>query len=182
MDRAIRLSPSGQPLAAVEADLDVKGEPGLDAGVHEPEARMQEVLVEVKTLAWNEPETPLAAILGAVILEAHARLDRREGADEPLLHRVLGQELPRQILLAGLAGPQIDLRPTELSDINQRGRLELLGRTPDVLFEIQEPYAGALEAMEHAKLANQQQERPSEDQPVEPRQNGGDLRPESCYE
>jgi len=42
-----------------------------------------------------------------VVLEAHAGLDRREGANEPFLDRVLGQELAREIFLAGPARFQI---------------------------------------------------------------------------
>ena len=182
MDRAIRLSPSGQPLAAVEADLDVEREPGLNAGVHEPEARMKEVLVEVKTLAGDEPQAPLAPILGAVVFEAHARLDHREGADESFLHRMLGQELPRKLLLAGLAGGQVELRSTQRTNIGQCGRFQLLGGALDVVLEVQESHAGALQEVEHPVRTHERQQSSTEDQPVEARQNGGDLRGESCYE
>ena len=41
----------GQPLASVEADLDVEGEPGLEPDVHEAEPRVKVVVVEVEALA-----------------------------------------------------------------------------------------------------------------------------------
>ena len=90
----------GQPLAAVEADLDVEREPGLQPDVHEAEDGVQEVLVEVPALGPAQPEPALVLVLGAVVLEAHAGLDRLERAHQALLVGVLCQQRASEILLA----------------------------------------------------------------------------------
>lgn len=91
-----------QPLAPVHADLDGEGEPGLDPCAHESEARMNGVLVEVKTLAVPEPETAFGGALRSVVLESATRFDCRENADEALLHGMFREESSSERLLVDL--------------------------------------------------------------------------------
>src|SRR6266480_688113 len=53
---------TGKPLASVDTDLNREREPGLDAGVHETELWIKPVVIEMKTLARMEPQSPLGEI------------------------------------------------------------------------------------------------------------------------
>src|SRR6476646_1336835 len=53
---------TSKPLAPVDTDLNVEGEPSLDAGVHEAEAWIEPVVVEMKTLAGMESESAFFAV------------------------------------------------------------------------------------------------------------------------
>jgi DNA-binding winged helix-turn-helix (wHTH) protein len=53
---------------------------------------MDEILVEVQTLLRAQPQPSLLRILGAVVLEAHARLHCLERTHQALLDRVWGRE------------------------------------------------------------------------------------------
>ena len=96
-----------QPLAAIEADLHVEGEPGLQPGAHEPEDRVEEVLVDVQALARTQAQPALARVGRAMVLEAHAGLDGPEGTDQPLLDRMLREQFARQVLLVDRSGLQV---------------------------------------------------------------------------
>jgi len=52
-----------EPLPTVDADLDAEREPRLDAGIHEPEARVYVVLVQVQALA-SQAKGPWSLVLG----------------------------------------------------------------------------------------------------------------------
>src|SRR5262249_25834663 len=97
-----------EPLATVEADLDVEPKPPLDPRIHETGVRVDEVLVDVEALARTQLQPSLTRVGRTVVLEAHARLDGLERADQPrLVERVLREQLPREILLAGAARLQV---------------------------------------------------------------------------
>ncbi len=98
---ALSLKLSGQPLAAVQTDLDIEGKPGLDAGVDPPELGMDVVLVEMEALARPQFQPALAAILGEVVLEAAARLHDGEHANQPRVDGMLLKQLLRKSLFVG---------------------------------------------------------------------------------
>src|SRR5206468_1279139 len=123
---ALLLELARQPLAPVEADLDVEGEPGLEAGAHEAEDRVSPVLVDVQALARPQAEPPLGAVLGAVVLEAHAGLDDGERADEAPLDRVLLEQAPCEVLLARRGELQVAHGAVELGRLGERRLLDAL--------------------------------------------------------
>ena len=53
-----------QPLPAVQADLDAEREPGLDARVHEAEARMDLIVVEIQAASKRCATTTLSGSAG----------------------------------------------------------------------------------------------------------------------
>jgi hypothetical protein len=92
----------GQPFAAVHADLHVKGKIGLEPQVHESEVRVQVVFVNVQALAGSQLQSALVWVGRTVVLEAHARLDDFERADQSRLgQRMLPQQVAGEIFLAG---------------------------------------------------------------------------------
>src|SRR5712691_6321859 len=73
---------SGEDLPAVHVDLDLEGEPALEANVDEPEVRIDEVEVEEQALA---PPADHLEEMGQVVAgdgEGGAGLHRREHADQ----------------------------------------------------------------------------------------------------
>ena len=118
----------GQPFAAVEADVDAEGEPGLHAGVHEAEDRVQVVVVQVQ--AGPRPVAQFQAAGGAVALDAegHTRFDRLEDADQSPGDAVALRDLPGDLLLAELAGVEVTDLATQFLGVAERGADELVGR------------------------------------------------------
>jgi hypothetical protein len=74
---------SGQPLAAIQADLDPERGPGLDAGMHEAEQRVDLVVIEEQALARGGFKEQPLFVPAAPDLERPARFDslplRRRG-------------------------------------------------------------------------------------------------------
>jgi hypothetical protein len=128
---ALGLELSSQPLAAVEADLDVEGKPGLDAGVDPSELGMKAVLVEMEALARPQFQPAQARVLGEVVLEAAAGFDDGEHADQPCVDRMLLEELPSEGLFIPRARLQMPDRPIVLAGLCQRSVLELLAGGPN---------------------------------------------------
>ena len=60
-----------QPLASVDADLDAEGQPSLDAGVHEAEDGVDEVMIERQAFARTADEFQMLG--GAVAKDVVAR-------------------------------------------------------------------------------------------------------------
>ena len=89
---------AGQPVVAVEADLNREGKPGLQAQVHEAQLPVNEVEVETQALASgvDETRTPLAIDH----LEALAGFHRGKDADESLRNPVADGNLPGSLFLA----------------------------------------------------------------------------------
>src|SRR5574341_1568139 len=75
----------GQPLAAVEGDLDVEGEPGLQASAEEAEVGVAVILVDVQAGPAPQAQAALVPVRGAVVLEAATGLEGLEGADQALV-------------------------------------------------------------------------------------------------
>jgi four helix bundle protein len=136
----------------------------------------------VEALARPEPQATLVAVLGAVVLEGHAGLERGEDADEALLHGVLGEEFPGEILLVDGGRVQIADGPVERAGLGERRLLEALGRGDDELLEVEETDPGGLEEKEHAASADEAQKVTAEDQSVEARKYGSDESSVTRYE
>ena len=103
---------AGQPLPAVQADLDGEGEPSLDARMHEAEDRMDLVVVEIQALAMTRPQLQMLGLAVADDVIRQAGFDRRQDADQALLDPVLPAiARARSSLLVALEGMKRMGRP-----------------------------------------------------------------------
>ncbi len=80
---------AGQPFPAVDVDLDLVGDPALDAHVHEAELGVDQVHVMVQALALAPGHLDAVGLVALADLEAHAGLDRADEAHDPLGDAVL---------------------------------------------------------------------------------------------
>ena len=170
----------GQPLPTVDADLDVEREPRLDAGVHEAEVRVQEVLVEVQALARDQSEPAGGTVRRLVVLEAHAGLDRLQDADEPVVDGVLLEQEPGELFLVGRAPLQIPDRSVKLLRLGQRCFLDSGTRCLREVSKVDDPHPGIAQEDVHPAVADRPQ-RAAEDHAVEAGQNGRDERGVAIY-
>src|SRR3990172_9063384 len=171
-----------QPLATIEADLDVEREPGLQACAHETELRVHEVLVQMQALLWPPFEPALGAVLRAVILEAHAGFDGRQQTNQPSLDGLLGEQLFGELLLVRRTRLQMANRPIEPACFGVGGLLDPFAGTQHVVLEVEQSDSSALQEEEHAAVPNQGQQRAAEHQAVETGKHPGDERAVACYE
>src|SRR5713226_1165725 len=111
---------TGEPLPAVEPDLDVEGKPGLEPGAEEAEDGVKVVLVDVEALARPQTKTSFAWVRRAVVLEAHAGLDGAEGADQASLDRMLLEQSVGQSLFVGSGPLEVAHGPLLLDGLAQR--------------------------------------------------------------
>jgi hypothetical protein len=72
----------GEPVVAVEVDLDLEGEPGLDLHVHQTELTVEEIETEVEARSLSGDEPGLGFGIDKAI--GPARLDPREDTDQAL--------------------------------------------------------------------------------------------------
>ena len=171
---------AGQPLAAVDVDLDLVGDPALDAHVHEAELGVDQVHVVVQALALAPGHLDAVGLVALADLEAHAGLHRADEAHDPLGDPVLlGDGLGQVVLhlgpVAGLDVVKGDARTARLGrqavdvvgDAVRRG-LGVLGEVGDrVTLGPQEgPHRVGLEEVREVTL---------EDHPVEHGQAAGDV-------
>jgi len=174
--------PGALELAAIQADLDVEREPCLEPRMDEAENGMEEVVVNVQTLAGAQPQSTLPGIGGAVILKTHTGFDGPKCTDEPLLDRMALQQVLRQCFFVRAGRWQIANRTIPLLRAPQRGLRHALAGGEYVLLEVEQPHSGAVQEGMHAPLDAQGQQRPAEHQAVEPGQGGSDGGAITCYE
>src|SRR3974390_820707 len=97
----------GEPLAAIHADIDAEGEPGLDAGVHKAEDRMNLVVVQVEALALAVGNLQLLGVTVVNDLEGGTGIDTAQHANEAALDAIPGGNLPCDVLFAQMAGVEV---------------------------------------------------------------------------
>src|SRR5437868_11535012 len=68
------VEPAGPPLAAVDIDLHVVGDPSLDAHMHEPELGVHQIQVVVQALALAAVHGDRFGLKAFAYLESHAGL------------------------------------------------------------------------------------------------------------
>ncbi len=166
-----------QPFPSVHADLDVEGEPRLQACAHEAKDRIDEVLVEVQALARIEHQTAFVAVLRSAVLECPARFQSREDADQPLLNGICGQNLSGKIFLTVTRGGQISDRTLEPFSVAERCPLHPLCGLDREALEVDQLNPGILQEVVHPELPDQRLQNPVKDDPVEARQHTSDERP-----
>ena len=109
-----------QPLAAVQADLNRKGKPGLNAGAHEAQHRVHPVVVQEEALAVARLQFQFLGLAVAVNLEAPARLHTTQHAHQSVANPFPGRDAAGHFLLARLAGGQVLHRPAQSLRFRQR--------------------------------------------------------------
>ena len=98
---------AGEPFPAIESNLDLEGEPGLQAHVHPAEGRVQVVVVQVQALARLAADGAAAVAIGHPV-EGPARLEAAQDADQARLGApFFGGELPGGLLFVDLAGVEV---------------------------------------------------------------------------
>jgi hypothetical protein len=171
---------AGEPLAAVEADVDAEGEPGLDAGVHEAEDGMDLVVVQVQALALAVADLQLAGLVVLVDLEGHAGIDAAQHADEAFADVVAGGDLPGDVLFAVLGRIEVTdlaaqlLRLAQGGGFEASGYLQAMGR--EVLVGDAVDPQIVLQAAGVAEVAQRTAEEQAVKAAEDPADNGGELR------
>src|SRR6266851_3367280 len=173
---------TGEPLPAVEPDLDVEGKPGLEPGAEEAEDGVKVVLVDVEALARPQTKTSFAWVRRAVVLEAHAGLDGAEGADQASLDRMLLEQSVGQSLFVGSGPLEVAHGPLLLDGLAQRSLPDAFTGRERIALEVEQAHSGVEQQPVHAALHDQRQQSPAEHQPVEAVQNGRDGGAETRYE
>lgn len=154
--RVLELQLAREPFAPVEVDLDVEGEPRLDANVHETERLVLPVLVEVQALSRARLESTFFGLGRTVVLEALARFHGAQHADEPgLLQRMLGKKLSRHVLLAELGRLQVAPRATKVVGHAEHRVLDARAGLEGEVLEVQQPHPGARQHHVHAAVGHQ---------------------------
>jgi len=90
---------AGQPFPAVDVDLDLIGQPRLDADMHEPELGVDQIQVVVHAFPFPADRLQPAGAMIAPHLHRPARLDRRQHAHHPFGDRIPLRDLPSPVLL-----------------------------------------------------------------------------------
>ena len=117
-----------QPLAAVDADINPEGKPGLDAGVHEAEDRVDLIVIQVQALALAVMDFQFAGLPILGHLEGHAGVDAAQHADQSGADAVAGRNFASNVLFAIAGGVEIaDLAAQALGWL-QRGLFQVGGQ------------------------------------------------------
>ena len=98
---------AGEPLAAVDTDIDAEGEPGLDAGVHEAEDGVHLIVIQVQTFALAIADLQLSGVVVFVDGEGHAGIDAAEHADEAVLDMVAARDRTGDVLFGVLGRVEV---------------------------------------------------------------------------
>lgn len=168
---------SGQPLAAVEANLDVEGEPGLEPEVHEAELRMEMVVIVMQALAWAHEEFALARRSVGSNFVAEAGFGGAEDADEARGDAVaLGEGACVGFLIAAAKG--FERSAGGLGQF-KGGLANLLGGTLDVGREVFERDAEGKQKAGHASGEGQGPQGAAEAESIEAVKDAVDSRCEA---
>jgi hypothetical protein len=118
---------AGEPLVAVEADVDREGEPGLQADMHEAEDGVDLVVVQVQALAWAVDDLEFLGGAVAVNLEGHALFDAAQDPDGSLGDAIALGDGAGLVLETEVVGVDVADLASELLGLEQGGLLEALG-------------------------------------------------------
>jgi len=166
---------AGQPFPPVYADLDGKGEPTLDAGMHESKPGIHPVMVEKQALSGPRLEFQFLLLLVPEQLVTLARLHGGQDANQSLADSILLGNLLGQILLARLGGGQVQDGAVPLFGLGQRGAFQLLAFVFTETGEVFQLHPHVPEVVEHPALDGQNPQSASQDQAVEAAQMAEDI-------
>src|SRR6266705_2860738 len=171
--RGLHLLP--QPRPPVQADLDGERKPSLNSSVHETPARMLPVVVQKQAFAPARHQLQLPRLPVAIHLESLARFDATQHTEQPLVHALFGSHPPRHLFLLHATRSQVLHRPPQRASLSQRSILQSLTDVLCVATEIFQQNLVHGQIRLHPRHVRQRSQRPSKNQPVEPRQHSRDL-------
>ena len=164
-----------QPLPSVQADLQGERKPGLQAGVHETEPGMNEVVIEVE--AFPLPSHQFQAFHFSIPAhgETPAGLHAAQYTDQPRSNTLARREGAGHVLFADLAGSQIQHLPPQLGGPSLRGRFQLLTHRLHMTAKILQQNAGRTQVAHHPfRVADRSQAAPNQ-HPVKSGQNSEQM-------
>ncbi len=164
-----------QPFAAVQADLDRKGKPGLNAGVQKAKHRMYPVVVQEEALAVARLQFQFLGLAVAVDLEAPARLYATQHTHQPVVNPFLGRDAAGDLFLAHLAGGQVLHGPPHSFRLRQRRLLQPAAHPLHVRTEVLQQNLIRPQVALHPLVVGDGTECAAKDQPVKTRQRAGEL-------
>jgi hypothetical protein len=101
----------GQPQATVEADIDAKGVPSLEADVTTADHGVFVVMIEMKTFALFSNGLEPFAVSGSAHGHGQARFHRAQDGNQAAADAVTRSNVLNELFLAGFAGAQELVRP-----------------------------------------------------------------------
>lgn len=157
-----------QPLAAVNAQVQIEGEPTGQPCVHEAEGRVDEVVVVVQALAagGHQPQHLRVTVAADVIRPEY--FHGAEHADQPFPHAVPRGNLAGRVFLADRRTGQVPQRPSGGTGQGRRGVTDLLGDALHILFEVLQQHADVVQERGHPRGVGHQPQRPPEPHPIKP--------------
>src|ERR1019366_4700149 len=166
-----------QPHAAIHADLNGKRKPCLNPRIHEAELWMHPVLIDEQALPVSRHQLELLGLPIVMDVVTPARLDGGQHADQTLADTLLGDDLLGNLFLAVLRRVEKPVRPVQLLCQAQRSILQPLTCLFNMRTKVLQQNAVGSKVVPHAIHVAQRPQRPSKNQPVEPRQHPRDLVP-----
>jgi hypothetical protein len=129
---------AGEPFAAVETDLDQKGEPGLEPQVEQAQSLVKKVEVEVHALAPLELEFQFFGFPIAPDKPGTAGFDGAQYGDQAALDPVLARDVAGQTLFVIAMALEVDHAPTAVLGQGGGRLADALGRADDQGLEVLE--------------------------------------------
>jgi hypothetical protein len=145
--RAVEL-PS-KPESAVETDHYLKGEPRLQADVHESEIVV--LKIEIVMQATSLPEVKIEPVFGGVMTHgiSETGFEDRVDTDQSLVDLVTCSEPAGEILFACDTRLQVPQRPAAPGGETSRGRAHAVSQSADEAREILQAHSSRAEIAEH---------------------------------
>ena len=165
----------GQPLAAIEGDVDAQRQPGLQPQMHEAELRMLEIEVVVQAFLGSPAEFQATTRGVPANLVGEAGLDGAEHADQALLDPVLASDAPGKLLLGGFGTVQIEQGPAPRLGHLFAGCTHRFRNVLGVGYEVLQQHADVIEIGEQALGLGQEADRPAETHAIETTERAADL-------
>lgn len=179
--KAFAIHGSRQPFAAVETDLDREGQPALNAGVHEAEEGVDQVMIECQTFTETRNEFQFLNVPVAMDIETATGLDTGEDSDQSGGDPVALGDLASESFFVGIAGRKILDGPPLFASGAQGRVLQLSGQTLGVGPKIfQKNLVAPEKPFDPFDVGNGTQG-PPQDQTVESAQDPGDSILMMCY-
>jgi len=104
----------GEPQAAVEADIDAKRVPGLEADMTTADHRVFVVVIEVKTTALFTDRLEATALASSTHGHGQTGFDCPQNGNQAAPNAVALSDVLNELFLAGLAGAQEVVRPPRI--------------------------------------------------------------------
>ena len=161
----------GQPMSAVEANIDLEGKPGLQTQVHEAELGMLEIEIKMAALARLNLYFKVFGLGVSDDLKGHARFDAIENGNEPLSDLIPAGDFSGQILLAGLAGRDEEKGPSGFLRQGPGFVFDGFGGALDQLAEIFDQNVAGVQIRLHHLWAIQLAQSAAQSQPIKTGKN-----------